>query len=83
MRKSVYNHGCKRMLLSGEFVVSIEAEIYRITPEDVVGLQGFWPGRMTRMLQQAIEFHIRRLEVDGSPVPRSWSSAISVAVGRG
>jgi len=32
---------------------------------------------------EVIEFHIRGLEEDGSPVLRSRSSAISVAVGRG
>ena len=32
---------------------------------------------------EAIEFHIRGLEEDGSPVPRSRSSATYVAIGRG
>ncbi len=32
---------------------------------------------------EAIAFHIRELEEDGPPVPRSRSSAIYVAVGRG
>ncbi len=34
-------------------------------------------------IREAIEFHIRGLAEDGTPVPRSRSSAIYVAVSRG
>ena len=34
-------------------------------------------------MHEAIEFHIEGLKEDGFPIPRSRSSAIYVAVGRG